>query len=193
MAHYKQAFRYNDMKSIEKFSISFSLGRLREPDQYDQDYYHEWGPLFQSLRQFLANYSGEFEIMIGDRRLHFNLDPDLSTIFDNIPDILQQLTADTIEPAYLHFFEQATDLMLILERRGAAINIRFYVGDFAGHQFRDLPDSGYEVMANEFLAEWCRFARAVLVALSDFQPELATTADFQAYCARLVSIEGQIR
>lgn len=63
---------FPDMKSIEKFSISFSIGRFQEPVQYDQDYYHEWGPLFQSLRRFLTNYRGEFEIKIGDRRLHFN-------------------------------------------------------------------------------------------------------------------------
>lgn len=177
---------------LVNYCISFSFSRLREPLTFNPEDYAEWGPLFQSLRHFLSYYQGEFELQIADRCLHFEFDPDLSTIFEDLPSVLDRLTTDTTEPVYLDFFEQGTDLMLLLERRGVAVTIRFYIGDDAGRQFRDLPEFGFEVRATEFLVEWCRFAKAILAALGELQPEVTSTSEFQDYSAHLAAIETQV-
>ena len=177
---------------LANFCISFSFHRLDIPLTFHPEIYVDWGPLFQSFRRFLAFYRGKFQLQIAERRLHFDFDPDLSTVFEDLPAVLEQLTTDTTEPVYLDFFEQGTELMLILDRRGEAITIGFYTGDYAGLQFRDLPDIGFEVRASEFLAEWCRFSKAVLAALGDFQPEVTSTAEFQDYSGRLAAIEAKI-
>jgi hypothetical protein len=156
------------------------------------DDYSDRASLLESLHHFLAYYRGEFEMQIAERCMHFDFDPDLSTIFEELSHVLEQLTTDTTEPVYLDFFEQGTDLMLLLERCGAEITISFDVGDYAGRQFRDLPDIGFEVRANEFLVEWCHFVKTVLAALGELQPEVTSTAEFQDYSARLAAIEAQV-
>lgn len=177
---------------LTNFRISFSFNRLNEPLIPNAEDFAKSKSLLESLHHFLSYNRGEFELLIADRRLHFDFDPDLSTIFEELPYVLEQLTTDTTEPVYLDFFEQGTDLMLLLERRGVAVTIRFYIGDYAGCQFRDLSDIGFEVRANEFLAEWCRFAKTVLAALSELQPEVTSAVEFQDYSARLDAIEAQI-
>lgn len=96
---------------LTNFRISFTFNRLNEPLIPNAEDFVKSESLLESLHHFLSYYRGEFELLIADRRLHFDFDPDLSTIFEELPYVLEQLTTDTTEPVYLDFFEQGTDIV----------------------------------------------------------------------------------
>lgn len=168
---------------ILPFHISFVYKRRAEPSAFNPGQYDDWSVLFRAFRQFLASYQGSFTLHIGELALRFDFEPDLSTIFEEIPDMLTQLSSEASEPAYLDFFAQGSELMLILERRNETITIQFYPdGRIAG------APAGLVVRTAEFLSEWCRFASAVLVAVAELQPDVTITGEFQDYSDRLAAV-----
>jgi len=142
------------------------------------------------LERFLAIYTGQFAVHINDLDLHFDLRPDLSTIFEELPDVLKALTSDTEAPVELYFYEQGTDLTFWLERQANTISIRFTKGPSVGKQFADLPEATFSVPANEFLDEWIRFAQAVLDVLLALQTDLASDESYQEYRNRLLNLQS---
>ena len=145
--------------------------------------------LILCLERFLAIYAGQFVVSINDLGLHFDFRPDLSTVFEELPDVLEALTSDTDAPVELHFYEQGTDLAFWLERHANIISIRFTKGLSVGRRFVDLPEVTYSVPANVFLDEWIRFAQAVLDALLALQPDLASDESYQEYHNRLLTLQ----
>ena len=147
-------------------------------------------PLVLCLERFLAIYQGQFVVHINGLDLHFDLRPDLSTVFEELPDVLEALTSDTDSPVELHFFEQGTDLAFWLERHANTISIRFTKGSSVGRRFVDLPEATFFVPANVFLDEWIRVAQAVLDALLALQPDLASDESYQEYRNRLLDLQS---
>ena len=171
------------------FKITCKWEKRSEPYRFDEEDYIDWTMLFMSLRRFLALYDGPFLIRINEFDLDFDLEPDLSTIFEELPDVLEALSTNTDSPVELHFFEQGTDLIFWLERQADTISIRFVKGPSVGRRFADLPESLHSIPANIFLNEWVRFANAVLDALVELQPDLTGDQSYLEYRDRLQALK----
>jgi hypothetical protein len=171
--------------------ITYSWKKRTIPNRFDEDDYADVTELFIGLRRFIALYDGHFVLHIAGYDLHFDFSPDLSTVFEELPVILESLTKPTREPVSLDFFEQGTDITLIMQRKGEDIHISFSGGDYMGDRFRDLPAGPIVVSAKEFLSEWLRFLHAVLAALVDVNPHLRTDQSYREYVDHLNKIERE--
>ncbi|HKX28673.1 MAG TPA: hypothetical protein VJ302_13320 [Blastocatellia bacterium] len=163
-----------------------SWWRKREVRAYfeEQDYLDATA-LFVRLKQFSVDHHGEFAIHVNDLELRFDLDPDLSTIFEELPDVLEKLTSETTTPVDLNFFEQGTDLTFWMERKADHINVRFECGPYADKSFSKLPDLTFPISARMFLEEWIHFAQLILKALEDSHPKLIHDDSYREYRDRL--------
>lgn len=171
------------------FKITYQWEKRSEPYHFDEEDIVDASVLFICLERFLALYEGTFLVQINEFDLNFYLNPDLSTIFEELPDFLQTLTVNTDSPARLYFFEQGTELSFWVERQADTINIRL-VDELRGGDRREteLPASVQSVPANVFLDEWIRFTRAVLDALVRLQPNLTDDQSYQEYRDRLSAL-----
>ena len=106
--------------------------------------------------------------------------------------MLEKLTKDTDSPVEFDFFEQGTDVGMLMERQGNTISIRFETAPGSGIRFQSLPDISMPVPANEFIEQWLRLIRAVLSAIVELQPELIKDKSYQEYCTRLDLVESSI-
>ena len=174
----------------ESFKITYSWEKQSTPSRFEEGDFVDVNALVLSLERFLAIYAGQFVVSIDDLDLQFELRPDLSTVFEELPDVLEALTSDTDAPVELYFFEQGTDLAFLLERHANTISIRFTKGPSVGRRFDDLPEATFSVPSKVFLAEWSRLAQAVLDALRDLQPDLASDQSYQEYRNRLRALES---
>jgi hypothetical protein len=173
------------------FKITYSWEKRSTAERFDEDDYVDVTRLFIGLRRFIALYEGHFVLHIAGYDLYFEFSPDLSTVFEELPVILESLTKQTREPVSLDFFEQGTDIRLIMERKGEDIHISFSGGDYMGDRFRDLPAGPLVVPAKEFLSEWLRFLRGILAALADVDPHLRADESYTDYVDHLNKIERE--
>jgi len=172
------------------FKITYFWEKRSDPFHFEEQDYVDVTMLFLCLQRFLALFKGEFVARVGDLDLHFDLDPDLSTIFEELPETLESLASVTDSPVELRFFEQGTDVTFWLERLADTINVRFTTGPSVGGRFINLPKSAFQVPANAFLNEWVRFAQATLDALVDLQPDLADDESYKEYRGRLLALDS---
>jgi hypothetical protein len=120
------------------------------------------------------------------------LRPDLSTIFEDIPLVLSQLTKDTHSPVEFDFFEQGTDVGMFMERQGNTIKVRFETSGASAMRFQFLPDTSISVSAWEFLAQWLQFIKTIIDALVELQPELVLDESYKEYVTSLKVVEEHI-
>jgi hypothetical protein len=146
--------------------------------------------VFISLNYFFSIYEEEFVIHVQEYDACFDLRPDLSTIFEDIPVVLKQLTTDTKSPVEFDFFEQGTAVGMLMERQGDKITIRFEITPGSGEKFQFLPDTGIPVTSDEFIGQWLQFVRFVLDALVDLQPDIVNDESYQEYRTRLDIIKS---
>ena len=172
------------------FKIEYSWEKQSTPSRFVEGDFVDVNALVLCLERFLAIYAGQFVVSINDLDLQFDLRPDLSTVFEELPDVTGVLTSDTDAPVELYFFEQGTDLALLLERHANTISIRFTKGPSVGRRFVDLPETTFSVPAKVFLTEWSGFAQAALDALLDLQPDLASDESYQEYRNRLLALQS---
>jgi hypothetical protein len=171
------------------FKITYNWEKRSEPYHFDVEDYVDATALFICLEQFLSLYEGKFLVCINCFDLHFYHNPDLSTIFEELPDVLEALMANTDSPVELRFFEQGTELSFWMERQADKINIRLVDELIDGKRSTELPTSVFSVPANVFLNEWVRFVNAVLDALVALQPDLTDDQSYQEYRDRLLALE----
>jgi hypothetical protein len=176
----------------KSFKITYNWEKQSEPYPFDEEDYVDANVLFICLERFLALYEGTFLVRINEFDLHFDLDPDFSIIFEELPGVLQTLMSNTDSPVELYFAEQGTDLNFCLERQADTISIRFVKGLSVGEEYEDLPESVFSIPANVFLNEWVRFANAVLDALVALQPDLTGDQSYQEYRDRLLALEKDL-
>jgi hypothetical protein len=165
------------------FNITY-LWKKRDKPVWCSEYV-DVTPLFLTLERFRAVYEGVFSLRFGDIALHFDFSPDLSTIFEEILAVLKTLAADTELPVELHFYEQGTDLKLLLQRKINAISVDFVKGTETGQLYQSVPEETLSVPADMFLQEWSKFLHAVLEALLEFNPTLQDEESYQEYQASL--------
>lgn len=170
------------------FKITYFCEERGTPFHFDMEDYADVSPLYLCMERFLSAYQGEFVLKIGDIDLTFEFRPDLSTIFDELPNALETLTSETASPVELYFFEQGTDLTLWIERHLDIISLSFEKGPAVGKRFTDLTEERFSVPSHVFLSEWIRFAQSVLELLSNFQPDIANDESYQEYRNRLMSL-----
>jgi len=162
------------------FDVTKSWSAREHAQPFSPEDYEDATGLFVALRRFLATYTGEFVLQIDQYRLKFDLDPDLSTIFEELPDTLKRLTQRGAT-AELFFFEQGTDVRLLFERQDGTIRIQVEKGQYAGRQFLAIPHTPFVVPARAFLKAWGAFAHAVLDTLKQSEPGLVNDKSFQKY------------
>lgn len=144
-----------------------------------------------ALDYFLSIYKGEFAISLQGHEACFDLRPDLSTIFEDIPLVLEKLTTDTESPVEFYFFEQGTEVGMWMERQGDQITVRFETATGSGEIYKFLPDTKIPVLADEFLDQWLQFVRAVLDALVNLQPDLVNDESYHTYRSQLDVVESR--
>ncbi len=176
---------------MSAFKITYSWQQRSKPLPFAEEDYVDASVLFLALERFLAIHQGEFIVQVDNLRLHFDLDPDLSTVFEEIPAVLEDLTADTESPVELYFYEQGTDLALLIGRQKDAITLRFRKGPYTGKRFADLPETLFSAPAEVFMEEWIRFVRAILDAMTVLQPNLAQDESYREYRTRLLALESR--
>ena len=160
---------------------------------FSEEEYVDASLMFLSLEHFLAMYQGTFILKIADFDLRFDLDPDLSTIFEEIPDVLMSLAMEEEPPVELYFYEQGTDLNLLLERKGSEIMIRFVKGLMVGKRFKNLPETPLSVPASIFLDEWSHFLHVILESLIELNPSLQSDESYLEYYSRLLAVDHASR
>jgi hypothetical protein len=67
------------------------VGKRSEPQHFDAEDFEDYTVLYICLRRFLALYEGKFLVRINEFDLLFYLDPDLSIISEELPDVLETL------------------------------------------------------------------------------------------------------
>ncbi len=159
-----------------------------DPWLSEEEEFTDVSTIFLSLQHFLSLHEGTFQVQIDNLSIPFDLDPDLSTIFEEIPEVLEHLTTETELPTELDFFEQGTDLCWKLKRDGDKISVRFIKGSEAGMPYRNLPDETIWLDAQVFITEWSNFIQAVLIALAELEPNLIEEESYQEYKSRLKSL-----
>ena len=171
------------------FEIAYWWNKLSEPSYFFEKV--DASKISISLDYFLSIYEGQFKIRCQEYEALFDLRPDLSTIFEEIPLTLEKLTKDTDSPVEFDFFEQGTDVGMLMERQGNIIKVHFETAPGSGIRFQFLPETNIPVSANEFLREWIKFIRAVLNALVELQPKLVSDTSYQQYRTQLDLVESQ--
>jgi hypothetical protein len=172
--------------------ITYNWEKRSEPYRFDEEDFSDITVVALCLERFLALYEGTFLVRINEFDLNFYLNPDLSTIFEELPDVLETLMSNTDSPVGLHFFEQGTELSFWMERHADTINIRIVDDLIDGKRSTNLPASVLPIPANVFLNEWVRFANAVLDALIALQPDLTGDQSYQEYRDRLLVLERAV-
>lgn len=173
----------------DSFSLNYFWRERAEPREYDFEEFPDTSVLYRCLRLFSSRFEGELVVRVNDLAPSFNLDLDLSTTFEYLPDVLLGVTEETPSPVWLDFFEQGTDLAFRLERRGNTIEFTFSKGDYVSVRFKDLPEDTYQIDAGTFLSEWVGFARAILAALVPLRPELSEDEEYLSYLRKLERLE----
>jgi hypothetical protein len=173
----------------QTFEISYWWEKLSEPDYFVE--LVDTTRVTIALDYFLSIYQGQFEIRIQWHEACFDLRPDLSTIFKEIPLVLEKLTTDTESPVEFDFFEQGTVVLMWMERQGTQITVRFETAPGSGQRFKFLPATKIPVLADEFLEQWLQFVRAVLDALVKLQPDLVNDESYHKYRSQLDVVESR--
>jgi hypothetical protein len=145
-------------------------------------------PLWRAMRRFIGTRRGGFTLHVGALPLAFDLAPDLSTIFAELPGVLEHLASGAPGPVELDFFEPGSGLALELERDCDAIRIRPRRGDGIGARFRGLAEDEHRVPAREFLCAWGAFLGAVLDALAADDATLSAGPELGAYRRRIQGV-----
>jgi len=173
------------------FKISHTWEKRPKPLPFTREDYVDANPVFLGLEHFLAVNIGQFSVQIGDVDLTLDLRPDLSTVFEHVPAVLQGLLEkDSREELY--FYEQGSDLKLLLHNDGSSVHVRFEVGTSASPKFHELSHKEEAVPLAAFIAEWIRFARLVLQAITALEPALPHEADYERYNERLRAVESRV-
>ncbi|BAZ16003.1 hypothetical protein NIES4071_78760 [Calothrix sp. NIES-4071] len=174
----------------QTFNISYWWEKLSEPDYFLEIV--DATKIFASLNYFMKRYKGQFIISVQEHDACFDLRPDLSTIFEDIPLVLEKLTKDTHSPVEFDFFEQGTDVGMLMERQGDLVKVRFEITEASAMKFQFLPNTNILVSVWEFLGQWLQFIKAILDAMVELQPELMKDESYKEYITHLRAVEEHI-
>lgn len=144
-----------------------------------------WPSVMQALFAFLARNKGGFRIKVRGVEATFELMPDLSTIFSELPHALATLKSCENILVELDMFEQGTDVGIVLRRQADQISVRFETAPGSGAPYQLLGNEASSIAANVFFYQWQRFLLAILDAMREVAPEHSKDESFVAYRATI--------
>ena len=143
-----------------------------------------------ALLKFATGKNRYWSIFINGLELPYQYSPDLTTIFDDIPDVLDDLLQNGREPVELYFFEQGTDLSLWFVRNGEAIWVTFEKHGFCGKPYEHLPEyESQAILSVDFYSAWFLFLDELLESLVKENRHLAEAQSYLDYKYRLEQIK----
>jgi len=173
---------------VDSFEIIWSFGPRREPWRFSEDDFVDATELFIALQRFVANVEGRFTLRLDRVEIHLDFSPDLATVFEELPDLLEAVRAGT--KADFHFFEEGSDLRLNVEP-GEPLTIRIATGRGSRSSFSEWPRSVFQVDRELFVAEWASFLRSLLHAIVDYG--CPNDGSFERYWDRLLKLANSPR
>jgi len=146
--------------------------------------------LQMALLKFATNKNRYWSIFINGLELPYQYSPNLTTIFDDIPDVLEDLLQNGSEPVELYFFEQGTDLSLWFVQDKETIWISFEKHGFCGKPYEHLPENRPQaISAIDFYSAWFFFLDELLESLLKEDLRLAESQSYSDYKYRLEKIK----
>ena len=143
-----------------------------------------------ALLKFATGKNRYWSIFINGLELPFQYSPDLTAIFNEIPDVLEELLQNGKGPVELYFFEQGTDLSLWFSRNGETILVTFEKHGFCGEPYDHLPEAESQAISTvEFYLTWFRFLDELLASLVQENPRLAEAPSYLEYKYRIEQIK----
>lgn len=170
------------------FDISYRRQPRAVPRPFDEDDFADASRMFLALRRLLAREDGRFEIRVGSVILPFDFDPDLSTVFEDLPDVLITLKEEEGTPVELYFFEQGTDLTFTMARRKNEVELAVHPGSSTGTRYAKVSNEPVTVSLTQFLHAWARFLDDVLAALRQVDPGIERDEGYREYAARIKAL-----
>ena len=167
--------------SSSAFHIHWTLSEREPPD--DPEPFEDASALALAFEAFVARHEGTVTLVFDAVELELELDRDIGMVLDTLPEFIERIRED--EPAELHFDEQGTDLTLAACPRDGVVLIAPRSGAFSRPPLAALPPELDAGDVSEFVAEWCRFLRALLGRLELAAPSLAGDDAYRAYRRRL--------
>lgn len=176
-----------------QFDISYDLTPRAAPRSFDEAEFEDASRLFLALQRLLALEEGQFQIRAGELVLPFDFDPDLSTVFDDLPEVLHALKGREGATSELHFFEQGTDLTFSMRRLKNDVEVVLHRGPSSGSRYSKVSPQPVTVALTGFLHAWAHFLEDVLAALRRVDPGIERDESYQAYAARISSLTSSNR
>lgn len=170
------------------FEISHRQRPRAVPRPFDENDFADATRIFLALQRLLAREDGRFEIRIGSVVLPFDFDPDLSTVFEDLPDVLTTLKQKEGSSVELYFFEQGTDLTFTMERRKNEVELAVHPGSSTGTRYAKVANEPVAVSLTQFLHAWARFLDDVLAALRQVDPGIERDESYREYAARIKAL-----
>lgn len=176
---------------ISSFDIRLTLTRRATFKPFDASDYEDASEMFLALSAFLGEYEGNFEVRIDTSRLHFDIEPDLSSVFEDLPLELVNLRELDGAEAEIYFFEQGTDIRISMQRQGEAVRLQVEKGRYVSVANRPFPDNAFFVELNGFLACWTQFLQSVLDLLKKGRRYVLSAESYKEYQAVLRRIRPE--
>ncbi|MBK8209065.1 MAG: hypothetical protein IPK78_03065 [Rhodospirillales bacterium] len=145
--------------------------------------------MFVEIKKLCAHYEGQFTIKIGEYALEFDLDPDITTIIDDIFSTLEHIQTAEKCAAEIYFFEQGSDTNIVINKDVPdTLSLRVRKGEYVSKVNSMFPETTFEVKLSAFIQEWAQLITIILdLAIKD-TPNLARESFFADYKRRLADL-----
>jgi len=146
-----------------------------------------------ALWKFTDEHNRGWSIFVNGLELQFEYSPDLTTIFIELPNVLEALLQNTKEAVILDFFEEGTALTLCLKREDNKIKVEFQkIPPLTAPRFAHLPSEPQPVFAIDFYMAWLDFLDEFLESLVKQNPQLAGEQSYLEYEYRINQIKRKV-
>ena len=147
-----------------------------------------------ALWKFAEEHNRHWSIFINGVELPFEYEPDLTTIFNEVPDVLELLLKQNEEPAILDFFEQGTSIALSMKRKNDTIWIECQkTPPLTGKRFNHIPEEPQPVLVCDFYEAWFQFLDEILKTLTRQEHNLEIDLNYIYYSNRINKIKEKVR
>lgn len=163
------------------FEIKYSWKVREKPYRFSVDEYVDVTPLVLCLEEFLSLFEGTFTIRVGEVEAVFDLKPDLSTIFEELPRMIEAITTNPNTSTDIDFYEQGTEIILRLLKKKENVLIEFIAGDTTSVKLSHLNGKSFLITTRDFLYAWRTFVLAVLDQLIKLCPGLIHDESYRNY------------
>ena len=108
--------------------------------------------------------------------------------FSKLPEMLHHVTYSHLGQYGLYFYEQGTDLNLLIKNRNSHIELLLKKYEYS--RFDHLPNKKLLVSKHEFCRNWIKFIRKVLKEVEEEYPGCVTDESFEDYEDAIAGFEA---